>query len=172
MVDESYAAVSTRRIAQEIGINAATVHYYYPTTDDLFIALHKRMQDRHLVEMEGVLAADDPLNAFWRYQSNWDQSALGVEFLSLSIHRKAVGTVISGIADETRAVQGRIFERALAEAGMEPTVISPIALATISIAIARTLANEERVGITRGHAEVRQFVDWALNHLLKPMPKE
>jgi hypothetical protein len=30
------------------------------------------------------------------------------------------------------------------------------------------LANEERVGITRGHKEVRAVVDWALTHLLKP----
>ena len=46
MVEEGYAAVSSRRIAQELGINAATIHYYYPATDDVFIALHQRMTQR------------------------------------------------------------------------------------------------------------------------------
>jgi TetR/AcrR family transcriptional regulator, regulator of autoinduction and epiphytic fitness len=64
MVEEGYAAVSSRRIAQELGLNAATVHYYYPTTDDVFIALHRRMTERQLGEIEKVLEADKPLQAF------------------------------------------------------------------------------------------------------------
>src|SRR4051794_39149253 len=55
MVEDGYAAVSSRRVAQELGLNAATVHYYYPTTDDLFIALHRRMTDRQLEELGTVL---------------------------------------------------------------------------------------------------------------------
>lgn len=172
MVEESHAAVTSRRIAQEIGINAATIHYYYPTTDDLFIALHRRMMDRQTIELEGVLASDDPLHALWAFQSNWDQSALGVEFLVLSTHRKAVGAVISDVTNDTRDAQARIFARALKNAGIDTELISPAALAVISIAVARTLANEERVGITRGHEDVRRFVDWVLNRFLQPASKD
>lgn len=168
MVEESYAAVSSRRVAQALGLTAATIHYYYPTTDDLFVALHQRMMDRHLAELETILDADRPLEALWKFQSHWDQSALGVEFIMVSSHRKQLGEVISRVTNEARKAQAGVLERALAKSRIGPDILSPVALATISIAIARTLANEERIGITQGHDEVRRFVDWAIGQLQPP----
>jgi AcrR family transcriptional regulator len=168
MVDEGYAAVTSRRVAQELGINGATVHYYYPTTDDLFIALHKRMTERQLAEFEQVMAAGDPLVALWKFQSGWAQSALGVEFLALANHRKTIRDVLAGATDEARDVQAQAFTRLSSHSAIDPEILPPIALTTILVAIARTLANEERVGITRGHQEVRAFVEWALSKLGQP----
>lgn len=167
MVDEGYAAVTTRRVAQELGINGATVHYYYPTTDDLFIALHKRMTERQLSGFEHVLAAEDPLRAFWQFQSGWVQSALGVEFLALANHRKSIRGVLAGTTNEARNAQTRALDHVVSQSAIDPAILPPIALTTILVAIARTLANEERVGITRGHREVRAFVEWALAHLAR-----
>jgi TetR/AcrR family transcriptional regulator, regulator of autoinduction and epiphytic fitness len=171
MVAEGYAAVSTRRIAQELGLNAATIHYYYPTTDDLFIALHRRMTERQLAEFEAVLSSENPLEEFWRFQSGWGQSALGVEFIALSNHRKSICAVLAAAADDARDVQSRALERAIGQSPIYLAALPPVALVTMSVAIARTLANEERVGITRGHKEVRQFVDWILSGGLKPSPQ-
>jgi AcrR family transcriptional regulator len=165
MVDEGYAAVSSRRIAQELGINGATVHYYYPATDDLFIALHKRMTERQLTELESVLSAADPLNALWEFQSGWVQSALGVEFLALANHRKSIRDVLARTTDTAREAQTEALAASLSRTAIAPGVLPPIALTTILTANARTLANEERVGIARGHPEVRQFLKWALAHL-------
>lgn len=165
MIDDGYAAVTSRRVAQELGINGATVHYYYPTTDDLFIALHKRMTERQLSEFEHVLAANAPLAALWKFQSGWAQSALGVEFLALANHRKSIRDVLANTTDEARDVQTRALTRISSQSAIDPAILPPIALTTILVAIARTLANEERVGITHGHQEVRTFVEWALGHL-------
>jgi AcrR family transcriptional regulator len=168
MVDEGYAAVTSRRVAQELGINGATVHYYYPTTDDLFIALHKRMTERQLAEFGQVLAAEDPLEALWKFQSGWAQSALGVEFLALANHRKSIRDVLAGTTDDARDAQARALVPVSSHSVVDPEILPPIALTTILVAIARTLANEERVGITRGHKEVRAFVEWALSNLARP----
>lgn len=168
MVDEGYPAVTSRRIAQELGINGATVHYYYPTMDDLFIALHKRMTERQLSEFKHVLAAENPLGALWKFQSGWAQSALGVEFLALANHRKSIRDVLAGTTDEARDIQTDALARISGESVIDAEILPPIALTTILVAIARTLANEERVGITRGHHEVRTFVDWALTNLGRP----
>jgi AcrR family transcriptional regulator len=168
MVEEGYAAVSSRRVAQDLGLNAATIHYYYPSTDDLFIALHQRMTERQLVGLEEVLTADSPLEALWNFQSGWGQSALGVEFLALSNHRKAIQKIIAGVTDDARDAQTRALESALGSMRIDSAILPPVALATIVVAIARQLANEQRVGITRGHKEVRAFVTWALKHLLEP----
>jgi AcrR family transcriptional regulator len=165
MVDEGYAAVSSRRIAQELGINAATVHYYYPTTDDIFIALHKRMTERQLAEFEQVLTADDPLLALWEFQSGWAQSALGVEFLGLANHRKSIRDVLADTTASARDTQTIALSRIAGQSAIDPAILPPIALTTILIAVARTLTNEERVGITQGHREVRAFMTWALTRL-------
>ena len=170
MVEEGYAAVSSRRIAQDLGLNSATIHYYYPATDDLFIALHRRMTERQLGELETVLATDNPLEALWTFQSGWGQSALGVEFIALANHRKSIQQALAEVTDKARGVQARALERAIGDTSIDPAQLPPVALATILVAIARTLANEERVGITRGHKEVRAVVDWALTKLLKPPP--
>jgi AcrR family transcriptional regulator len=168
MVNEGYAAVTSRRVAQELGINGATVHYYYPTTDDLFIALHKRMTERQLSEFVQVLAAEDPIGALWTFQSGWAQSALGVEFLALANHRKSIRDVLAGTTEKARDVQTGALDRISSQSAIDPAILPPIALTTILMAIARTLANEERVGITRGHDEVRAFVEWALANIRRP----
>lgn len=167
MVDEGYAAVSSRRVAQEIGVHAATVHYYYPTTDDLFIALHQRMTTQQLLELEAVLAHPEPLEALWKFQSSWSQSALGVEFIALSNHRKSIQDVLASTANFARDQQADALERAVSGAGVNTSIVSPLALTTILTAIARTLANEERIGITRGHDDVREVVGLALRGLLR-----
>lgn len=165
MVEEGYAAVSSRRVAQELGINGATVHYYYLTIDDLFIALHKRMTERQLSEFEDVLTAEDPLRAMWTFQSSWAQSALGVEFLALANHRKSIRDVLASTTDEARDVQTQALVGLSGKLPIDPKILPPVALTIILVAIARALANEERVGITRGHEEVRKFVEWALSYL-------
>ncbi len=165
MTEEGYAAVSSRRIAQELGLNSATVHYYYATTDDVFIALHERMTARQLEELVGVLTSEDPLQAFWDFQSGWAQTALGVEFVALANHRKAIRDTLAGATDAARQTQSIFLQRAFGSVTIDPEILPPIALATILIAVGRMLANEERVGITRGHDETRAFMSWALRAL-------
>lgn len=165
MVDEGYAAVSSRRIAQELGLNAATIHYYYPTTDDVFVALHRRMKDQELVSLDEMLAAENPLKALWDFQSNWAQTALGAEFLALSNHRKSLRPMLAAVTDQARDAQARALEHVAGGLGIDPAILPPIALATMLVSVARTLANEERLGITRGHSEVGTFVEWALANL-------
>lgn len=165
MVEQGYAAVSSRRIAQELGLNAATVHYYYPTTDDIFIALHKRMTDRQMAEIERIIEADKPLEAFWELQSGWEHTALGVEFLALSNHRKSLRETLAQSTEQARALQSRLLETVAKNLSLDPEVLPPIALTSILVAIGRLLSNEERVGMTSGHKELRNFVRWALDRL-------
>jgi AcrR family transcriptional regulator len=165
MIEEGYAAVSSRRIAQELGLNAATVHYYYPVTDDIFIALHKRMTDRQLEELERVFAAPSPLEAFWAFQASGAQTALGVEFAALANHRKAIRPTLSSFTDASREVQASRLAAAVGGFAADTERLPPVALTTILTAIGRLLTNEERVGITAGHDEVRRFVQWALGRL-------
>jgi AcrR family transcriptional regulator len=165
MVEEGYAAVSSRRIAQEIGINPATIHYYYPTTDDLFVALHRRMTDDQFAGLEAVLGAKNPLVALWEFQSGWSQTALGVEFLALSNHRKNIQGVLAEATNAARERLASAWNNRAATMLGDRLSVPPMVLATMILGVARLLANEERVGITQGHREVREAVDRIIQYL-------
>ncbi|MCE7796745.1 TetR/AcrR family transcriptional regulator [Sphingobium sufflavum] len=165
MQAEGYAAVSSRRVAKEAGLTAPLVHYYYPTTDDLFVDLHRRMTERQVADLGRILDCADPVTALWEYQAGWAQSALGVEFIALANHRKAIRPLIAERTEAARDVQASAIAKALERSGVDTTVLPPVALAMMLVGIARTLANEESVGITRGHSEVRACVDALLARL-------
>lgn len=173
MSEEGYAAVSTRRVAKEAGVNAALVHYYYSTTDDLFIALHRRMMDATVEELKTVLEGENPLAAYWQFQSKRAQAALGVEFIALANHRKSLSAEIAARAEEARDLQAQMLTEVVARSAVLPDTCSPIALSILLNGIARTLVNEESIGIIRGHDEVRAVVDWAIARIIgEPTPAE
>jgi AcrR family transcriptional regulator len=163
MVDEGYAAVSSRRVAQELQLNGATIHYYYPTTDDLFIALHQRMRERRAHAFEDVLRSEQGLRALWDFHASDSHSALGVEFLALANHRKAIGDVLARLTNQDRDAQAQALEEHALSTSIDPRGLSPKALTIIMVALSRTLANEERLGIKEGHDDVRAFVDRLLD---------
>jgi hypothetical protein len=66
------------------------------------------------------------------------------------------------MARETQAVA---LAAATGGLGTFSDILSPAALTNLLIAIGRFLANEERVGITSGHQDVRRFVEWAIGKL-------
>ena len=164
MVEEGYASVTTRRVAKEVGVNSALIHYYFSTTDDLFAALHRRMTERQLEELKEIFKSDDPLRAFWDFQTSWAHSKLAVEFFALASHRQSLKRNISETTEQARNLQAKALRSHLA-IPKEAAGLSPIGLVTLLVGIARMLVNEENLGIATGHAEARAFVEWALKRI-------
>ena len=57
MLREGYAAVSSRSVAAKAGIQPPLVHYYFPTIDDLFVAVLRRRAERNVERMAAALAS-------------------------------------------------------------------------------------------------------------------
>jgi AcrR family transcriptional regulator len=70
MVEEGFGAVTSRRVAARAGMHASNVHYYFPTIDDLFVALLDRRAERSDARLAGAVADDRPLAAIWRLLSD------------------------------------------------------------------------------------------------------
>src|SRR5689334_12810669 len=47
MIEEGYAAVTYRVLAARAGVTGGLVQYYFPTLDDLFVALLERRSERN-----------------------------------------------------------------------------------------------------------------------------
>ena len=158
MREEGYAAVTARKIADKAGLKFQLVHYYFRTMDQLFLALLERMANAFLVQFAGALASEKPLRALWEISSNADGAAMTTEFLALANHRKEVGAEIVRVNRRMRSMQSEVFKQVLLRAGYDMEKYPPEALALILESIARGLAMESALGITRSHESTEVLV--------------
>ena len=168
MLDEGYAAVGARRVAKVAGVSVTLVYYYFPTTDDLLIALYRRGTEAEPANVEQVLASGDPLMALWKDQTDPARAALGAEFLALANHRKAIRSEIIRHAEAARARQAEALAHILDGAQIADASCPPLCMATLITSVARTLIMEDGVGISLGHQETRTFVEALLARLRRP----
>jgi len=129
MLEDGYAAVSSRRVAAAVGINAPLLHYYFPTIDDLFVAVLLRRSGRIVERMAEALASDEPLRAWWELASDPRGTALMVEMLAAANHRPVLKAEVGEIARDVRAMQVERLESLLAEYGVDRDEFPPVLVA-------------------------------------------
>ena len=74
------------------------MHYYFPSMDDLFLAVLRDGAETNLVRQREALADDEPLHALWKL-NNAHGARLLMEFMALANHRKAIRSEIAGYAE-------------------------------------------------------------------------
>lgn len=165
MREEGYAAVSTRKVAARAGLKPSLVHYYFPTTDDLLLALFRKGADQSDVMIEQALASDDPLGALWTFFADASRTQLAIEFMALANHRKAIRAEIAEHSEHMRSIQVDALVAAMGArlAGVEGC--PPAGLTVVLAGIGRALIMEGGLGVTSGHAEARAFVERLLEKL-------
>ena len=167
MVSEGYAAVTTRRVASLIGLTAALVHYYYPTTEDLLVATYRRAVERHDERVRRALASDRPLHALWSFYSDQTRMALGVEFMAMANHRKVIRAEIRDHDERDRKMQAEALSRMLAVAKTNSNMCPPLCVAFLLSGISRALVMDEMLGISCAHPETRAYIERLLGQLEK-----
>lgn len=172
MVEEGYAAVTTRRVAERSGLKPPLVHYHFKTTDALLTALYRRGAEQSLQRHASALAQDDPLTAMWRMNSDSERTALALEFMAMANHRKFIREEISRYAEQIRAIQVATLERYLREHGLQGQPFAPLALSVILAGVARALVMEGGVGIRLGHEEAKAAIAELLTNYFTPKGDE
>jgi len=119
MLEDGYAAVTTRRIAARAGLNSALVYYYFDTMDGLFIALFRRGADRSFDRLEEVLSSPQPLWDFWEFVHDRSNSARTMEFMALANHRKAIQAEIAEYSRKFRIRELELLSTVLAGYGLD-----------------------------------------------------
>src|ERR1700675_1325864 len=97
MVDEGYAAATSRRVAAKAGVKPALVHYYFPRKDDLFVAVLRDKAATVPQHQRQAMAEAEPLHALWQLNGAQDEQ-LFTEFLAMANHREAVRSEIISYA--------------------------------------------------------------------------
>jgi AcrR family transcriptional regulator len=154
---EGYAAVSTRRVAKEVGPTPALVHYYFPTTDDLLVAVYRRAVERTQERFTEAVASKRPLRALWALSTDPSCTALAMEFMALANHRKVIRTEIARSAMCFRKMQADALKNLTRKS--VANLCPPLGLTVLMAGISRVLVMEAALGIDAGHAEARGFVE-------------
>jgi TetR/AcrR family transcriptional regulator len=163
LVEEGYAAVTSRRVATRAGLKPQLVHYYFATMDDLFLEVFRRRAEENLVRFERSIAEDSSLQALWTLNTDPAGAAFTIEFVALANHRKSIRTEIARYAERFRAVQMEALTTALDAAGVDE--ISPAAALVLMTGVSQVVGLERILGITTGHDETVAFVQRSIEQL-------
>ena len=165
MLEEGYAAVTSRRLAEKAGLKPQLVHYYFRTMEDLFLAVFRRRAEHGLEAQALALQTSQPLWALWRFGTDPEPTRLTMEFVALANHRKSMRAEIAYYAERFRDEQRKAVATALERYDIHPDDVPPIVWSVLITNVSRFLVMEQWLGMSAGHAETIELVEGYLRRL-------
>jgi AcrR family transcriptional regulator len=172
LVSEGYARISTRRLAQEAGVNHGLVHYYFGSMEELFVQVLERFTTRLIARQRAMYAADVPFIEKWRTAWRFHEEDLAAgypkiwhELQAMAWNEPGLRERLAQVNREWRAVLREAFARAREEYGVAtegPPLDGVVALVMM---IAQGAQTERLLGIGEGHAELLAWIDGWLQSL-------
>jgi len=159
MLTEGYASATTRRVANEAGVNSALVSYYFDSLDGMFTALFRRGAERSFERLQAALASPQPLWGFWDLIHDRSNSASTMEFIALANHRKVIRDEIGDYSRRFRRAQLDALTRVLQGYGIDPEKWPASVVVLVLSSISRFMLIEEAFGVDIGHAETAAKVE-------------
>jgi len=165
LLEEGYAAVTSRRVAAKAGLKPQLVHYYFRTMDDLFLEVYRRRADENIERFARAIAADCSLHTLWRLNADPRGAAFSIEFVALANHRKAIRAEIAGYAERFRAAQLEALTAALVADGLAADQVPPVVALLLMTGLTQVLALEKALGMTAGHEATIEYVEHSIAQL-------
>ena len=162
--DEGHGALTSRRVAEMIGVKQRLVYYYFRTMDDLVVALFKRLAERELALLTQLSQSDKPLREIWDASVHSADARLVTEFSALANRIDGLGREVIAYIEQTRALQVNLLAAALSRSQADMP-LPPVALAFFATSAALALARESALGVDFGHREVQAAVGALLDRL-------
>jgi len=167
--EEGYGALTSRRIAERIGIKQRLIYYYFHTMDDLIVRTFRRLAERDLQRLARTLASVRPLHEVWHFCINTTDARLISEFMALANRIEPLRTEVISYIEETRRIQVAALKQAMKRAGSKSS-LSPVAGVLLATSLGLTLVREAELGVNTGHNEVGAFIRQFLAEI-EPLPK-
>jgi AcrR family transcriptional regulator len=165
LLEEGYAAVTSRRVAEVAALKPQLVHYYFRTMEDLYLAVFRRMAETGFEVLATALASPQPLWALWRFSTQPEATRLTMEFMGLANHRKALRTEIVHTAERFRTEQNKAIAAALRRYGFDSADVPPVVWTVFATSVSQALIVERALGMTTGHAETFAYCEQWLRRL-------
>jgi TetR/AcrR family transcriptional regulator len=159
MIDEGYAAVTSRRVAEKADLKPQLVHYYFRTMDDLFLALFRRRAEQGMAAQAQALESPQPLWALWRFMTEPSATRFTLEFMGLANHRKALHAEIALYARRAREQQTKALSAILERYGIDTSDVPAVVWTFFATGASQVLVFERSLGMTEGHPDILKFLE-------------
>ncbi|HVC69355.1 MAG TPA: TetR/AcrR family transcriptional regulator [Acidimicrobiales bacterium] len=158
LLEEGYAAVTSRRVGATAGLKAQLVHYYFRSMDDLFIEVFRRRAEENLARVEQALAGTVSLRTLWELNADPRGTAFSIEFVAMAKHRTAIRAEVARYAERYRSAQLRAMNSALAVSEVPADTLPPVVALLLMTGLSQVLSLERSLGVVAGHDETIEFV--------------
>jgi AcrR family transcriptional regulator len=162
LVESGHAGITTRRLAEEAGVNHGLVHYYFGSNENLLVRTLERFTDR-LIERQRELYDSDLLFVEkWRTAMRFlvDDDAsyekVWLELQALGWNNPELRDRLERVNAEWRAVLTNAFgepHRALRLSIPLPALVSLVMTFNLGVIV------ERLGGIDTGHRELLEWID-------------
>jgi AcrR family transcriptional regulator len=162
LVDVGHAGITTRRLAEEAGVNHGLVHYYFGSNEALLVRALERFTDRLVERQRELYAADAPFAEKWRtamrhliaddvaYEKVW------LELQALAWNKPDLQDRLARVNDEWRAVLTGAFAEPHRQLGL-PMPLD--ALVSLVMTFNTGIIVERLGGVETGHRELLDWID-------------
>lgn len=159
LLEEGYAAVTSRRVASRADLKPQLVHYYFRTMDDLFLEVFRRSADANLARLRRAIDEDGSLRGLWKLTVDARAAAFSAEFVALANHRKEIRAEVARYAEQFRQAQLDAVAAALGRLGIDEDTVPPVVALLAITGLSQIMALEGVLGVTTGHDETVRFVE-------------
>jgi AcrR family transcriptional regulator len=162
LVDVGYGGITTRRLADEAGVNHGLVHYYFGSNENLMVQALERFTERLISRQRELYAADMPFVEKWRtamrylvsedvtYEKVW------LELQALGWNNPDVRQRLARVNAEWRAVLTEAFAEPHRRLGIDMPLE---ALVSLVITFNVGIIVERLGGIETGHEALLEWID-------------
>ena len=162
LVDAGHAGITTRRLAEEAGVNHGLVHYYFGSNENVLVRTLERFTERLIDRQKQLYASDMPFVEKWRtamrylvsedaaYEKVW------LELQALAWNNDDLRERLARVNAEWRAVLTEAFDAPHRELGIDMPLE---ALVSLVITFNLGMMVERLGGIDAGHAELLDWID-------------
>jgi AcrR family transcriptional regulator len=155
--DEGYAALTSRRIAEVIGVKQRLVYYYFQTMEDLIVETFGRLSIRELERLRAAAASKRPIRDIWNICVHKGDARLITEFSALANRVPGLRKEVVRFIEESRDIQVAALSASIGRKSKQ-NKIPLVGLAMLATSLALSLTREEELGVSAGHKEILSLI--------------
>lgn len=164
LIEQGYAAITTRKLADQAGINHGLVHYYFGSMEEVMVQVLERFTARLIERQRAMYSSDRPFlekwRAAWAFQEedlSSGYSKIWLELQAMAWNRPELRGRLQQVNEEWRGVLTEAFAPALREYGF--AALSLEAAVSLVMTMAQGYALERLSGIEEGHAPLLSEIE-------------
>lgn len=164
LVEVGYAGITTRRLADEAGVNLGLLHYYFGSVEELFVQVLERFTQQLIARQRAMYSSPLPYIEKWRHAMRYldedrPYQKIWWELQAMAWNRPEYQPRISSVLMAWREAMRESVSEAIARYDLTDAGLTADDWITLIVAANEGIILEKLSGIERGHAALLASID-------------